>query len=82
MPLPFLFLVFLLVDSYDPEPPWALIAAFAWGAIATFATYRNERFIVDIDGERIDQICNNVIVANCRYFAGGMTAQAGVFPLL
>jgi diacylglycerol kinase family enzyme len=46
--------------------------AFAWAAVATFVGYRNTRFSIDVDGERIDQVCNNVIVANCRYFAGGM----------
>ena len=40
--------------------------------MATFATYRNSRFLVEIDGEVLDQTCNNAIVANCRYFAGGM----------
>jgi diacylglycerol kinase (ATP) len=52
--------------------PLGATVAFAWAAVATFATYRNTRFCVQIDDERIDQVCNNVIVANCRYFAGGM----------
>lgn len=52
--------------------PLGATVAFAWAAVATFATYRNSRFVVEIDGEVIDQICNNAIVANCRYFAGGM----------
>jgi YegS/Rv2252/BmrU family lipid kinase len=47
-------------------------AAFAWAAVATFVAYRNSRFVVEIDDERIDQVCNNAIVGNCRYFAGGM----------
>lgn len=33
VPLPLLLLVFLLLDVYDPEPPWTLAAAFAWGAL-------------------------------------------------
>jgi len=52
--------------------PLGATVAFAWAAVATFATYRNSRFVVEIDGEVIDQTCNNAIVANCRYFAGGM----------
>jgi diacylglycerol kinase (ATP) len=52
--------------------PLGATVAFAWAAIATFVGYRNSRFCVEIDGRRIDQVCNNVIVANCRYFAGGM----------
>jgi diacylglycerol kinase (ATP) len=52
--------------------PLGATVAFAWGAVATFFGYRNHRFRVDIDGRAVDQVCNNVIVANCRYFAGGM----------
>jgi diacylglycerol kinase (ATP) len=52
--------------------PLGATVAFAWAAVATFATYRNSRFRVEIDGEVLEQTCNNAIVANCRYFAGGM----------
>ncbi len=52
--------------------PLGATVAFAWGAVATFFGYRNHRFRVEIDGRTIEQVCNNVIVANCRYFAGGM----------
>ena len=52
--------------------PLGATAAFAWAAVATFVGYRNSPFTVEIDDERIEQVCNNVIVANCRYFAGGM----------
>lgn len=33
IPLPLLLLVFLLLDIYDPEPPWTLLGAFGWGAL-------------------------------------------------
>jgi diacylglycerol kinase (ATP) len=52
--------------------PLGATVAFGWAAVATFAGYRNSRFRVQIDDELIDQVCNNAIVANCRYFAGGM----------
>jgi diacylglycerol kinase family enzyme len=52
--------------------PLGATAAFAWAAVATFVGYRNSRFAVEIDGERSELVSNNVIVANCRYFAGGM----------
>jgi diacylglycerol kinase (ATP) len=52
--------------------PLGATVAFGWAAIATFFGYRNSRFVVEIDGERIDQVCNNAIVGNGRYFAGGM----------
>jgi len=52
--------------------PLGATVAFAWAAVATFFSYRNSRFTVEIDDDRIEQVCNNVIVGNCRYFAGGM----------
>ena len=52
--------------------PLGATVAFAWAAVATFVGYRNSPFTVEIDDERIEQVCNNAIVANCRYFAGGM----------
>ena len=52
--------------------PLGATVAFAWGAIATFFGHRNSRFHVQIDERELDQISNNVIVGNCRYFAGGM----------
>jgi protease PrsW len=33
LPAPFYLLLFIWLDRYDPEPPWALAAAFAWGAL-------------------------------------------------
>jgi YegS/Rv2252/BmrU family lipid kinase len=52
--------------------PLGATIAFAWGAIAGFFGHRNSRFRVQIDERELDQISNNVIVGNCRYFAGGM----------
>ena len=52
--------------------PVGATVAFAWGTIVTFAGYRNSRFRVQIDERELDQVCNNVIVANCRFYASGM----------
>ena len=52
--------------------PLGATVAFAWGAIVTFVGYRNSRFRVRIDERELDQVCNNVIVANCRFYASGM----------
>jgi YegS/Rv2252/BmrU family lipid kinase len=52
--------------------PLGATVAFAWGAVATFFGYRNSRFRVQIDERELDEVCNNVIVGNCRYFASGM----------
>jgi diacylglycerol kinase (ATP) len=52
--------------------PLGATVAFAWGTIVTFVGYRNSRFRVRIDDRELDQVCNNVIVANCRFYASGM----------
>jgi diacylglycerol kinase (ATP) len=52
--------------------PLGATVAFAWGTIVTFVAYRNSRFRVRIDERDLDQVCNNVIVANCRFYASGM----------
>jgi diacylglycerol kinase (ATP) len=52
--------------------PLGATVAFAWGTIVTFVGYRNSRFRVRIDERGLDQVCNNVIVANCRFYASGM----------
>ncbi len=52
--------------------PLGATVAFAWGAVATFFGHHNSRFRVRIDERELDQVCNNVIVGNCRYFASGM----------
>jgi diacylglycerol kinase (ATP) len=52
--------------------PLGATVAFGWAAVATFVGYRNSRFRIRIDDEQLDQVCNNAIVGNCRYFAGGM----------
>jgi diacylglycerol kinase (ATP) len=60
--------------------PLGATVAFGWAAVATFAGYRNSRFRIRIDDEQLDQICNNAIVANCRYFAGGMKIMPHADP--
>jgi YegS/Rv2252/BmrU family lipid kinase len=52
--------------------PLGATVAFAWGTAMTFVGYRNSRFRVRIDERELDQVCNNVIVANCRFYASGM----------
>jgi len=52
--------------------PLGATVAYAWAGLRTFAGYRNCRVRVELDGEQVELVSNNVIVANCRYFASGM----------
>ncbi len=45
---------------------------FAWAGLSSLISYTNRRMRVSIDGEERELVSNNVIVANCRSWAGGM----------
>ena len=45
---------------------------FAWAGLSTLIAYTNRRMKVTIDGSERELVSNNVIVANCRSWAGGM----------
>ena len=45
---------------------------FAWAGLSTLIAYTNRRMRITIDGHERELISNNVIVANCRSWAGGM----------
>jgi diacylglycerol kinase (ATP) len=54
--------------------------AFLWATIATFAGWKNVPFTVTIDGVTRELVANNTIVANGRYFGGGMKIAADAKP--
>jgi diacylglycerol kinase (ATP) len=47
-------------------------AAYLWSTVAVFARWRNSEVRVTVDGEVREGPMFDVIVANCRYLAGGM----------
>jgi len=63
-------------------------AAYLWSTVAVFAGWRNTEITVTVDGETRSGPMFDVIVANCRYLAGGMkiTPEAepddGLFDVL
>ena len=46
--------------------------AYLWGVLATLATYRNPFLQIDIDGQQIDQVTRDLIIANGQYDGAGM----------
>jgi YegS/Rv2252/BmrU family lipid kinase len=52
--------------------PFGGRAAYLWSTVAVFVRWRNVEITVDVDGERRTGPMFDVIVANCRYLAGGM----------
>lgn len=55
--------------------------SFFWGALATVARYRNKKVHLSIDGEpSYDLRLTIAVVANARYFAGGMFVAPNAVP--
>ncbi|MBV1855400.1 PrsW family intramembrane metalloprotease [Catellatospora tritici] len=51
LPVPVLVSIFLWLDRYEPEPPWLLAGAFAWGAFpATLLALGVNKFFFDVVG--------------------------------
>jgi YegS/Rv2252/BmrU family lipid kinase len=63
-------------------------ASFLWATLAVFRTWKPTQMEVDVDGESRARLMYDVIVANCRFLAGGMhmTPEAspddGLFDVL
>jgi diacylglycerol kinase (ATP) len=47
-------------------------ASYLWSTLAVFSRWHADRVKVTVDGESRDATMHDVIVANCRYFGGGM----------
>ena len=63
-------------------------ASFLWATLAVFARWKASEMQLEVDGERRSGLLYDVLVANCRYLAGGMkmTPEAepddGLFDVL
>jgi YegS/Rv2252/BmrU family lipid kinase len=55
-------------------------AAYLWSTITVFARWRNGEIRVAVDGEIRGGLMYDVIVANCRYLAGGMKIAPDARP--
>jgi diacylglycerol kinase (ATP) len=62
--------------------------SYAWATFAVFARWHNDDVVVSVDGERREARMHDVVVANGRYFGGGMMIcpeaepDDGVFDVL
>ena len=46
--------------------------SYAWATVAVFARWRNDDVLVTVDGARREARLHDVVVANGRFFGGGM----------
>jgi diacylglycerol kinase (ATP) len=62
--------------------------SYAWATVTVFARWGNDEVLVRVDGERREGRMHDVVVANGRYFGGGMMIcpeaepDDGVFDVL
>jgi diacylglycerol kinase (ATP) len=63
-------------------------ASYLWATLTVFARWRNDHVLVTVDGERREGRMHDVVVANGRYFGGGMmicpeaAPDDGIFDVL
>jgi YegS/Rv2252/BmrU family lipid kinase len=55
-------------------------ATFMVASIVTLLLWRNKLMTVTIDGERLEMVGQQVVVANCQYFGGGMRMAPRAIP--
>jgi diacylglycerol kinase (ATP) len=55
-------------------------ATFMLASIVTLLRWRNKPMTVTIDGERLEIVAQQVVVANCQYFGGGMRMAPRAIP--
>jgi diacylglycerol kinase (ATP) len=55
-------------------------ATYAWSTFAVFARWRNAQITISVNGEERSGAMYDVIVANGRYFAGGMKITPDADP--
>jgi len=46
--------------------------SYLWGTLVTLMTFRNPPVQIEIDGNQIDQVCRDIVVAKGQYDGGGM----------
>jgi YegS/Rv2252/BmrU family lipid kinase len=55
-------------------------ASFLWSTLAVFARWKASEMELEVDGERRSGLLYDVLVANCRYLAGGMKMTPEASP--
>jgi RsiW-degrading membrane proteinase PrsW (M82 family) len=63
MPAIFYMLPLLWLDRYDPEPPWALACAFAWGAlVAVIISLTINTAVISLFGEAVGVLVSAPVI--------------------
>jgi diacylglycerol kinase (ATP) len=53
---------------------------FLIASIAALLTWRNKPIVAVIDGERVEVVAQQIVVANCQYYGGGMRVAPRAAP--
>ena len=69
-----------VVDTVNRSPKLLGAATFTLVSLYSLLRWRNRPMVVDIDGERQTLTAQQVVVANCQYYGGGMKVAPGAIP--
>jgi diacylglycerol kinase (ATP) len=61
-------------------PRWMGRSRYFWGFWLSLGGYRPRRTTVHVDRKSFDGVANNVVVANCQFFGGGMKISPRSYP--
>jgi diacylglycerol kinase (ATP) len=69
-----------VVHRVNTEPKTFGAATFTLTSFRTLLTYKNKPMSVNVDGNSRDLVAQQVVIANCQYFGGGMRMAPAASP--
>jgi YegS/Rv2252/BmrU family lipid kinase len=69
-----------VVDNVNSGPKFLGGMTFTLASLKALLTYRNKPMTVNVDGVSHDIVAQQVVMANCQYFGGGMRMAPAASP--
>lgn len=69
-----------VVDIVNRSPKLLGAATFTLMSLYSLLRWRNRALVVDVDGQRRELVAQQVVVANCAYYGGGMMVAPAAVP--
>ena len=69
-----------VAHAVNTRPKFLGAASFWLTSFTTLLTYKNKPMTVNVDGSTHDLVAQQVVIANCQYFGGGMRMAPAASP--
>jgi diacylglycerol kinase (ATP) len=69
-----------VVRRAERLPRWLGRSRYFWGFWLSLGSHRSTRVTVGVDRKSFDGTANNVVVANCQFYGGGMKISPRSYP--